>query len=174
MLSHTQAAIRDVERNLSGARATFKAWQQEAKHYLDWLNSQESQQMRQLSKALEIPEVQERLLTIELGYSLHNAAQFILKEKGVQENDCRYFQGNSYRIEERSSNLTIWHQQQSQPIYQAVDARATGGIVVLSIRRTLASRTTKISLPMLGISSRIWSNYSAAAISSRVLVLEIN
>ena len=134
MLSHTQANIRDVERNLSSARATFKAWQQEAKHYLDWLNSQESQQMRQLSKALETPEVQERLLMIERGYSLHNTAQFILKAKGVQENGCRYFQGNSYRIEERGSTLTIWHQQQEQPIYQAVDGRATGGIVAINQR----------------------------------------
>lgn len=131
MLSHTQANIRDVERNLSSARTIFKAWQQEAKHYLDWPRSQESQQMRQLSKALETPEVQERLLTIERGYSLHNTAQFILKAKGVQENGCRYFQGNSYRIEERGSTLTIWHQQQSQPIYQAVDG-TMGGIVAIN------------------------------------------
>lgn len=134
MLRHTQANICDVERNLSSARTTFKAWQQEAKHYLEWLNSQESKQMRQLSKDLETPEVQERLLTIERGYSLHNAAQFILKAKGVQENGCRYFQGNSYRIEEKGSTLTIWHQQQEQPIYQAVDGRAMGGIVAINQR----------------------------------------
>ena len=134
MLSHTQANIRDVERNLSSARTTFKAWQQEAKHYLEWLNSQESQQMRQLSKDLETPEVQERLLTIERGYSLHNTAQFILKAKGVQSSDCRYFQGNFYRIEEKGSTLTIWHQQQEQPIYQAVDGRAMGGIVAINQR----------------------------------------
>jgi len=132
LLSQTIAAGRDVERQLSNASATFKAWQQEAKQYLDWQNSPHTQQMQRLSKALETPQVQERLRQIQQGYALHSAAQSILKAIGTQENGCRYLQGKFYRIEERDSTLTIWHQRQSQPIYRGIERRERGGIIAIT------------------------------------------
>lgn len=90
--------------------------------------------MQQLSEALETHLVQERLWQIQQGYSLHNAAQFILKAIGTQENGCRYLQGEFYRIEERDSTLTIWHQRQSQPIYNGIDHRDRGGIIAINQR----------------------------------------
>jgi conjugative relaxase-like TrwC/TraI family protein len=131
-LSQTIAARRDVDRQLSNASATFKAWQQEAKQYLDWQNSPHTQQMQRLSKALETPQVQERLRQIQQGYALHSAAQSILKAIGTQENGCRYLQGKFYRIEERDSTLTIWHERQSQPIYRGIERRDRGGIIAIT------------------------------------------
>jgi conjugative relaxase-like TrwC/TraI family protein len=132
LLRQTRADLCDVDRQLSDARATFKAWQQKAKQYLDWQNSPHTQQMQQLSEALETPQVQERLWQIQQGYSLHNAAQFILKAIGTQENDCCYSQGKFYRIEERGATLTIWHQRQEQPIYSGIALRERGGIIAIN------------------------------------------
>jgi 2'-5' RNA ligase len=128
----TKMALSDIKLQLSQTEANFKQWHKEARTYLAWLENPQTQKMNELAKLLNSPLIQERLQRIEQGYAIHEAACYILDKKGISSEEGRYFQGNSYRIEQRVETLIIFHKDRSEPIYEATDRRSAGGIIEIS------------------------------------------
>jgi 2'-5' RNA ligase len=119
----------DIKLQLSQTEANFKQWHKEARTYLAWLENPQTQKMNELAKLLNSPLIQERLQRIEQGYAIHEAACYILEKKGISSEEGRYFQGNSYRIEQRGEILIIFQLNRTEPLYQATDR---GGILEIN------------------------------------------
>jgi hypothetical protein len=125
-------AIGDIERKLSHVWADFTQWQKQARTYLDWRESPQTKEMKQLAEELESPDLQKRRERLREGYAIYGAARSILERQGKQEGNSRYFQGKVYRISSRGETLTISHKDRSEPLYVAKDYRKTGGIIEIS------------------------------------------
>ena len=124
--------IRRQELQLTNASYHFQKWQKQTRAYLAWREDPQTIEMRELASFLESSAIQERLQFLGVGYAVYEAAQSILAHQGQTENECRYFQGKSYRIEQLRLKLTITHKERSEPLYIATDSRQTGGIIEIS------------------------------------------
>ena len=124
--------LRRQELQLTNASKDFQKWQKETRVYLAWLEDPQTKEMRELASRLESSAIEERLQFLGVGYAVYEAAQSILAHQGLSENDCRYLQGKSYRIEQRGLTLTITHKERYEPLYIATDSRQTGGIISIS------------------------------------------
>ncbi len=139
LYTELQTKLEDISREISrqelqltNASYHFQKWQKQTRAYLAWREDPQTLQMRELASFLESSAIQERLQFLGVGYAVYEAAQSILARLGQSENDCRYFQGKSYRIEQRGLTLTITHKERSEPLYVATDSRKTGGIISIS------------------------------------------
>ncbi len=124
--------LRRQELQLTNASIDFQKWQKETRAYLAWREDPQTKEMRELASRLESSAIEKRLQFLGVGYAVYEAAQSILARLGLSENNCRYFQGKSYRIEQRGLTLTITHKERSEPLYVATDSRKTGGIISIS------------------------------------------
>ncbi len=124
--------LRRQELQLTNASYHFQKWQKETRAYLAWREDPQTIEMRELASFLESNAIQKRLQFLGVGYAVYEAAQSILAHQGQTENECRYFQGKSYRIEQRGLTLTITHKERYEPLYIATDSRQTGGIISIS------------------------------------------
>ncbi len=124
--------LRRQELQLTNASNDFQKWQKETRAYLAWREDPQTKEMRELASFLESNAIQKRLQFLRVGYAIYEAAQSILNHLGETENNCRCFQGKSYRIEQLGLKLTITHKERSEPLYIATDSRQTGGIIEIS------------------------------------------
>ncbi len=131
-LQDISGELRRQELRLTNASNDFEKWQKQTRAYLAWREEPQTLKMRELASLLESSAIEERLQFLGVGYAVYEAAQSILAHLGQTENDCRYLQGKSYRIEQRGLTLTITHKERSEPLYVATDHRKTGGIISIS------------------------------------------
>jgi hypothetical protein len=85
--------------------------------------------MKELADFLNSPPIIERLQRLEQGYSIHQAARYILDSEGIQTGNDRYAIGNNYRISLVGETISIFHTDRSEPLYQATER---AGILALS------------------------------------------
>jgi hypothetical protein len=147
----TKMDIGDIEIQLSHVISDLTQWQKQARTYLAWRESPQTQEMKQLAEELESPDLQKRLLRLREGYAIHAAAQYILDSLGEKRDGSRYFQGKAYRIEQRGETLTISHKDRREPLYVATDHRGKGGIIEIS----QFSLTSQDKQAVLGCASQL-------------------
>ncbi|CCQ69886.1 hypothetical protein CWATWH0402_1156 [Crocosphaera watsonii WH 0402] len=125
----TQIALSNLERQLSGQDAKFKQWQKEARAYLSWRESPQTQQMQQKIEYWESPPIQEQLQQLKEKYRVYGQVKYILNTVGEPRNNPRYFQGKFYQIVQQGDTLTVTNLENQEPIFMAAHNRGTGGIV---------------------------------------------
>ena len=122
-----QQQFQSTSQRLKDTTFQFSNWQREAQAFLAWRNTKS----HQLESLLSSPTYQKRVELIQKGYDTYGAAQYILEHQGqtTPEHQLRYFQGQTYRIEQKDTTITIFHKEQSEPLYTATDNREEGGII---------------------------------------------
>jgi hypothetical protein len=147
----TKRDLGNISREKSRLEADLNQWQLVKEAYQTWLEDPQTKQMKELSVLLSSPSNLLRLERIQLVYAMYAAANDILKQKGIESGNERYYRGNSYRIEERDKTLTISHKDRSEPLYVATDSRETGGIIEVK-QLNLTERDKEI---LLGYASQL-------------------
>jgi hypothetical protein len=128
-LLSTRMALGNVELQLDRAKTDLTLWQRKARTYLTWHENSHTKKMKELADFLNSPPIIERLQRLEQGYSIHQAARYILDSEGIQTGNDRYAIGNNYRISLVGETISIFHTDRSEPLYQATER---AGILALS------------------------------------------
>ena len=106
----------------------FKSCQRTAQTYLAWRDRPE----RELANLIESDAYFSRVETLESGYQIYGAVLSIINNRGIRSEDnpqLSYYQGKTYRFEQRDKTISIFEKDKPEPIYTAIDNREAGGII---------------------------------------------
>ncbi len=130
-IQRTRSSIYNTASQIRYVLPDFQRWQEKARAYLTWDESESTKQMRQLEKDFSAPQIGARVERLNDVYAVYAAASYIVNQRGTESSKGRYYQGKSYRIEQQGSEISITHKNRDV-LMSAMDNRKKGGIIQAS------------------------------------------
>ncbi len=130
-IQRTRSSIYNTASQIRYVLPDFQRWQEKARAYLTWDESESTKQMRQLEKDFSAPQIGARVERLNDVYAVYAAASYIVNQRGTESSKGPYYQGKSYRIEQQGSEISITHKNRDV-LMSAMDNRKKGGIIQAS------------------------------------------
>ena len=127
----TRSSLHDTQRQIKSVLSDFQGWQQEAKFYLAWDEFTSTKRMKQLEKDFSSPQIRARVERLNDVRAVYTAASLIVNQRGKVLSEGRYYQLQSYRIEQQGYQISITHKDRGL-LMSATDHRRRGGTIQAS------------------------------------------